>query len=75
MWATSTLNSGRLRHPGVCVGITLLVLFGGGVLGHFPAAWPDSHNWAELALVRQDYRLPLHMVLPITAWWSAASRS
>lgn len=54
--------------PGFVLGITLLVLFGGGSFWHvFPLRGLVSDNWAELSLIGKVLDYLWHMVLPITA--------
>jgi len=54
--------------PGFVLGITLLVLFGGGSFwDFFPLRGLVSDNWEELSLMGKILDYLWHMVLPITA--------
>lgn len=54
--------------PGFVLGITLLVLFGGGSFwDFFPLRGLVSDNWSELPWYQQILDYLWHMVLPITA--------
>jgi len=66
--ATSTLILIGYAIPGFVLGITLLVLFGGGSFWDlFPLRGLVSDNWAELSLVGKLTDYLWHMVLPVTA--------
>jgi microcin C transport system permease protein len=65
---TSTLVLIGYAIPGFVLGITLLVLFGGGsFLDIFPLRGLVSDNWAELPWWQQILDYLWHMVLPVTA--------
>jgi microcin C transport system permease protein len=66
--ATSTLILIGYAIPGFVLGITLLVLFGGGSFWSlFPLRGLVSDNWAELSWFAKITDYLWHMVLPITA--------
>jgi microcin C transport system permease protein len=66
--ATSTVILVGYAIPGFVLGITLLVLFGGGsFLDIFPLRGLVSDNWGELSLAGKVGDYLWHMVLPITA--------
>lgn len=66
--ATSTLILVGYAIPGFVLGITLLVLFGGGSFWDiFPLRGLTSDNWAELTWYGKLTDYLWHMVLPITA--------
>jgi microcin C transport system permease protein len=66
--ATSTLILIGYAIPGFVLGITLLVLFGGGSFWDiFPLRGIVSDNWAELGWMARILDYLWHMVLPITA--------
>ena len=66
--ATSTLILVGYAIPGFVLGITLLVLFGGGSFWDvFPLRGLISDNWDELPWYAQVTDYLWHMVLPITA--------
>jgi microcin C transport system permease protein len=66
--ATSTLILVGYAIPGFVLGITLLVLFGGGSFWNlFPLRGLVSDNWAELGWFAKITDYLWHMVLPITA--------
>ena len=66
--ATSTLILIGYAIPGFVLGITLLVLFGGGSFWDiFPLRGLVSDNWEELSLMGKILDYLWHMVLPITA--------
>lgn len=66
--ATSTLILVGYAIPGFVLGITLLVLFGGGSFWDlFPLRSLTSDNWAELPWYGKITDYLWHMVLPITA--------
>ena len=66
--ATSTLILVGYAIPGFVLGITLLVLFGGGSFWNvFPLRGLVSDNWAELGWFAKIVDYLWHMVLPITA--------
>lgn len=66
--ATSTLILVGYAIPGFVLGITLLVLFGGGSFWDvFPLRGLTSDNWAELSWYGKITDYLWHMVLPITA--------
>jgi microcin C transport system permease protein len=66
--ATSTLILVGFAIPGFVLGITLLVLFGGGSFWDiFPLRGLTSDNWAELPWYGKATDYLWHMVLPITA--------
>jgi microcin C transport system permease protein len=66
--ATSTLILVGFAIPGFVLGITLLVLFGGGSFWDiFPLRGLTSDNWAELSWHGKITDYLWHMVLPITA--------
>jgi len=66
--ATSTLILVGYAIPGFVLGITLLVLFGGGSFWDiFPLRGLTSDNWAELSWYGKVTDYLWHMVLPITA--------
>jgi microcin C transport system permease protein len=65
---TSTLILIGYAIPGFVLGITLLVLFGGGSFWDiFPLRGLVSDNWEELSLAGKILDYLWHMVLPITA--------
>ena len=65
---TSTLILIGYAIPGFVLGITLLVLFGGGSFWDiFPLRGLVSDNWEELSLLGKILDYLWHMVLPITA--------
>lgn len=65
---TSTLILIGYAIPGFVLGITLLVLFGGGSFWDiFPLRGLVSDNWEELSLMGKILDYLWHMVLPITA--------
>ena len=65
---TSTLILIGYAIPGFVLGITLLVLFGGGsFLDVFPLRGLVSDNWSELPWYGKVADYLWHMVLPITA--------
>jgi len=65
---TSTLILVGYAIPGFVLGITLLVLFGGGSFWDlFPLRGLVSDNWAELPWYLKITDYLWHMVLPITA--------
>lgn len=65
---TSTLILIGYSIPGFVLGITLLVLFGGGSFWDvFPLRGLTSDNWAELSLGGKVLDYLWHMVLPVTA--------
>jgi microcin C transport system permease protein len=65
---TSTLILVGYAIPGFVLGITLLVLFGGGSFWDiFPLRGLTSDNWAELTWYGKVTDYLWHMVLPITA--------
>jgi microcin C transport system permease protein len=66
--ATSTLILVGFAIPGFVLGITLLVLFGGGSFWDiFPLRGLTSDNWAELPWYGKLTDYLWHMVLPIIA--------
>ena len=66
--ATSTLILVGYAIPGFVLGITLLVLFGGGSFWDiFPLRGLTSDNWAELSWYGKITDYLWHMVLPIIA--------
>jgi microcin C transport system permease protein len=66
--ATSTLILVGFAIPGFVLGITLLVLFGGGSFWDiFPLRGLTSDNWAELPWYGKITDYLWHMVLPIIA--------
>lgn len=66
--ATSTIILVGYAIPGFVLGITLLVLFGGGSFWDvFPLRGLVSDNWAELSWFAKITDYLWHMVLPITA--------
>ena len=66
--ATSTLILVGYAIPGFVLGITLLVLFGGGSFWDiFPLRGLTSDNWAELSWYGKVTDYLWHMVLPIIA--------
>lgn len=66
--ATSTAILVGYAIPGFVLGITLLVLFGGGSFWHvFPLRGLVSDNWASLPWYGKITDYLWHMVLPITA--------
>ncbi len=66
--ATSTIILVGYAIPGFVLGITLLVLFGGGSFWNlFPLRGLVSDNWAELSWLGKITDYLWHMVLPITA--------
>ena len=66
--ATSTVILVGYAIPGFVLGITLLVLFGGGSFWDlFPLRGLTSDNWAELPWYGKITDYLWHMVLPITA--------
>lgn len=66
--ATSTLILVGYAIPGFVLGITLLVLFGGGSFWNvFPLRGLVSDNWAELSVPGKITDYLWHMALPITA--------
>jgi len=66
--ATSTLILVGYAIPGFVLGITLLVLFGGGSFWDvFPLRGLTSDNWAELSWHGKVTDYLWHMVLPIIA--------
>ncbi len=65
---SSTLILVGYAIPGFVLGITLLVLFGGGSFWNvFPLRGLVSDNWAELSWTGKVTDYLWHMVLPITA--------
>ncbi|QKQ26357.1 microcin C ABC transporter permease YejB [Candidatus Reidiella endopervernicosa] len=65
---TSTVILIGYAIPGFVLGITLLVLFGGGSFYDvFPLRGLVSDNWSELPLIDQILDYLWHMVLPVTA--------
>jgi microcin C transport system permease protein len=65
---TSTFILVGYAIPGFVLGITLLVLFGGGSFWDlFPLRGLTSDNWAELTLYEKITDYLWHMVLPIIA--------
>ena len=65
---SSTLVLIGYAIPGFVLGITLLVLFGGGSFWNvFPLRGLVSDNWAELSWLGKIGDYLWHMVLPITA--------
>jgi microcin C transport system permease protein len=65
---SSTLILIGYAIPGFVLGITLLVLFGGGSFWDiFPLRGLVSDNWEELTLMGKILDYLWHMVLPITA--------
>jgi microcin C transport system permease protein len=67
-FATSTLILVGYSIPGFVLGITLLVLFGGGSFWDlFPLRGLTSDNWEELSLLSKVLDYLWHMVLPVTA--------
>jgi len=65
---TSTIVLVGYAIPGFVLGITLLVLFGGGSFWDvFPLRGLVSDNWSELSLVDKVLDYLWHMVLPVTA--------
>ncbi len=65
---TSTVVLIGYAIPGFVLGITLLVLFGGGSFWDiFPLRGLVSDNWGELSLMGKVLDYLWHMVLPITA--------
>lgn len=65
---TSTIILFGYAIPGFVLGITLLVLFGGGSFWDvFPLRGIVSDNWAELSWYRKITDYLWHMALPITA--------
>lgn len=65
---TSTLILVGYAIPGFVLGVTLLVLFGGGSFWDvFPLRGLVSDNWSELPWWQQILDYLWHMVLPITA--------
>jgi len=65
---TSTIILIGYAIPGFVLGITLLVLFGGGSFWDiFPLRGLVSDNWEELSLMGKILDYLWHMVLPITA--------
>lgn len=66
--ATSTMILVGYAIPGFVLGITLLVLLGGGSFWNvFPLRGLVSDNWAELGWFAKITDYLWHMVLPITA--------
>lgn len=66
--ATSTIILVGYAIPGFVLGITLLVLFGGGSFWDiFPLRGLTSDNWAELTWYGKVTDYLWHMVLPIVA--------
>lgn len=66
--ATSTLILIGYSIPGFVLGITLLVLFGGGSFWDvFPLRGLTSDNWEELSAGGKVLDYLWHMVLPVTA--------
>ncbi|WP_127477423.1 microcin C ABC transporter permease YejB [Sulfurivermis fontis] len=66
--ATSTLILIGYSIPGFVLGITLLVLFGGGSFWDvFPLRGLTSDNWEELSVFGKVLDYLWHMVLPVTA--------
>lgn len=66
--ATSTIILVGYAIPGFVLGITLLVLFGGGSFWNvFPLRGLVSDNWEELGWFGKVTDYLWHMVLPITA--------
>ena len=66
--ATSTVILIGYAIPGFVLGITLLVLFGGGSFWDlFPLRGLVSDNWSELSLMGKVLDYLWHMVLPVTA--------
>lgn len=66
--ATSTIILVGYAIPGFVLGITLLVLFGGGSFWSvFPLRGLVSDNWAELSWFAKITDYLWHMILPITA--------
>lgn len=66
--ASSTLILIGYAIPGFVLGITLIVLFGGGSFWDvFPLRGLVSDDWAELPWYRQILDYLWHMVLPITS--------
>ncbi len=66
--ATSTLILIGYSIPGFVLGITLLVLFGGGSFWDvFPLRGLTSDNWEELSTGGKVLDYLWHMVLPVTA--------
>jgi len=66
--ATSTLILIGYSIPGFVLGITLLVLFGGGSFWDvFPLRGLTSDNWEELSTGGRVLDYLWHMVLPVTA--------
>jgi microcin C transport system permease protein len=67
-FVTSTLILIGYSIPGFVLGITLLVLFGGGSFWDlFPLRGLTSDNWSELSLAGKVLDYLWHMVLPVTA--------
>jgi len=65
---TSTIILIGYAIPGFVLGITLLVLFGGGSFWDlFPLRGIVSDNWEELSWISKILDYLWHMVLPITA--------
>ncbi|GAB4299425.1 MAG: ABC transporter permease subunit [Thiohalomonadaceae bacterium] len=65
---TSTLILIGYSIPGFVLGITLLVLFGGGSFWEvFPLRGLTSDNWEDLSLFGKVLDYLWHMVLPVTA--------
>jgi len=65
---TSTMILVGYAIPGFVLGVTLLVLFGGGSFWDiFPLRGLTSDNWAQLPWYSQVLDYLWHMVLPITA--------
>lgn len=65
---TSTIILVGYSIPGFVLGITLLVLFGGGSFWDlFPLRGLVSDNWEQLSLLGKVTDYLWHMVLPITA--------
>lgn len=66
--ATSTIILIGYAIPGFVLGITLLVLFGGGTFWDvFPLRGLTSDNWAKLDWFHKITDYLWHMVLPVTA--------
>ncbi len=66
--ATSTLILIGYAIPGFVLGITLLVLFGGGSFWDlFPLRGLTSDNWEQLSMFGKLTDYLWHMVLPVTA--------
>ncbi|MFA5627874.1 MAG: microcin C ABC transporter permease YejB [Thiohalomonadaceae bacterium] len=65
---TSTLVLIGFSIPGFVLGITLLVLFGGGSFWDiFPLRGLTSDGWEDLSLLGKTLDYLWHMVLPVTA--------